>query len=181
MKAINLLLPKINKEHIPPLLKVSLTGALIAGIYGIIHDLITYSISPEYFTRLKFKQFYYADFGYSQRVLAATIGFLAAWWVGFFSGWFLCRYKQIKNECVSIFGFGKLYLIILSCAFIGSVFGYFIGINQTDYSNWGPFCYELGVNDIKSFVTVAWIHNFGYAGGFIGFLLSIIFIKKQRN
>jgi hypothetical protein len=30
---------------------------IIAGLYGIIHDQITYSISPEYFTKFKYRQF----------------------------------------------------------------------------------------------------------------------------
>ena len=66
-------------------------GAVLAGLYGILHDEITYTISPEYFTRLKFYQFDYADFGLPPRVLVAEIGFLATWWVGFFAAWFLAR------------------------------------------------------------------------------------------
>ena len=31
-------------------------GSLTAGIYGIIHDQITFTLSPEYLTRMKFQQ-----------------------------------------------------------------------------------------------------------------------------
>jgi hypothetical protein len=54
-------------------------GSLLAGFYGILHDQVTYSISNEYFTRLKFPQFHYANFGLSHRVFVAEIGFLATW------------------------------------------------------------------------------------------------------
>ena len=55
----------------------AVTGALIAGAYGILHDQITYTISPEYFTKLKFEQFHYANFGLPRRVFVGEVGFLA--------------------------------------------------------------------------------------------------------
>ena len=36
---------------------IILASILIAGIYGILHDQITYTISYEYFTLFKFEQF----------------------------------------------------------------------------------------------------------------------------
>ena len=71
------------------MLGYALMGALIAGLYGVVHDQITYSMSPEYFTRVKFFQFHYADFGLPPRSFVAEIGFLATWWVGLIAGWFL--------------------------------------------------------------------------------------------
>jgi hypothetical protein len=85
------LFPRIAWSDFPPLLAAAVIGGLIAGCYGIAHDQFTYSISPEYFTKLKFKQFHYADFGWGNRAFAATIGFLASWWVGAIIAWFLAR------------------------------------------------------------------------------------------
>ena len=92
------LYPKIRRDHILQILLFSIYGALIAGLYGIVHDQITYSISHEYFTKLKFKQFWYADFGLGDRFYVGTIGFLATWWVGFFVGWYnrLGEWKAIN-------------------------------------------------------------------------------------
>ena len=73
------------------MLGYALVGALFAGIYGMVHDQVTYSICPEYFTRLKFSQFRYANFGLPPRVFVVEIGFLASWWVGLFAGWFIAR------------------------------------------------------------------------------------------
>ena len=42
-------------------------GAVLAGCYGALHDQISYTISPEYFTKVKFEQFRYADFGCGNR------------------------------------------------------------------------------------------------------------------
>jgi predicted ribosomally synthesized peptide with SipW-like signal peptide len=32
------------------MLAIAFVGALVAGTYGVFHDQVTYSISPEYFT-----------------------------------------------------------------------------------------------------------------------------------
>ena len=71
--------------------RMALLGAAIAGPYGALHDQISYIISPEYFTKMKFRQFSYADFGWPDRVFAAEVGFLATSWVGLFGGWFVAR------------------------------------------------------------------------------------------
>jgi len=34
-----------------------LFAILLSGLYGIIHDQISYTVSPEYFTKFKFQQF----------------------------------------------------------------------------------------------------------------------------
>src|SRR5690349_25031334 len=88
---MNLLIPRFRLAWLPAMLGYSVLGALLAGCYGIVHDQITYSISEEYFTRLKVIQFRYADFGFPPRVLVAEIGFLATWWVGFIAALWLAR------------------------------------------------------------------------------------------
>jgi hypothetical protein len=76
---------------------ISLLGAVIAGLYGAVHDQISYSISPEYFTKMKFEQFSYADFGFPPRVCASEVGFLATWWVGLFAGWYVDEEKMHRS------------------------------------------------------------------------------------
>jgi hypothetical protein len=51
---------------------------ILAGIYGILHDQISYSISPEYFTKFKFAQFEFGFMSQNQPRLTASV-------VGFFS------------------------------------------------------------------------------------------------
>ena len=46
------------------MLGIAALGAVLAGCYGALHDQISYTISPEYFTKVKFEQFRYADFGW---------------------------------------------------------------------------------------------------------------------
>ena len=55
---------------------------LAAGVYGIVHDQISYTVSPEYFTKFKFEQFRLVDSPLPDRVKAGIVGFLASWWMG---------------------------------------------------------------------------------------------------
>ena len=73
---MHLVYPKIRLASLTSMLRYAMLGALLAGFYGVLHDQITFSISHEYFTRLKFSQFHYANFGLPPRVFVAEIGFL---------------------------------------------------------------------------------------------------------
>ena len=167
------------------MLGYSLSGALIAGLYGVLHDQITYSISPEYFTRLKFVQFQSTDFGLPPRFFAAEIGFLAAWWVGFIAGWFLARVAvpsfppaEARLRCFQGFA------IILACAFSASIAGFGLGLWRgpgADYSAWQGFVAERGVVDLPRFVRVAYIHNASYLGGLIGLPAALFCLHRLKQ
>ena len=166
------------------MLGYALLGSLVAGFYGVIHDQITYSISPEYFTRLKFAQFRYADFGLPARCFVAEIGFLATWWVGFIAGWFLARmavpkWPPVEARACILRGFG----IILACAITASLLGLGLGLLRgpsADYSNWQEFVTLRGVTELPSFVRVAYIHNASYLGGFIGLIVALVHLRGSK-
>ncbi len=182
---MNLLYPKFRLNLLPAMLRYAVLGALLAGFYGILHDQITYTISPEYFTRLKFAQFHFADFGMPPRVFVGEIGFLATWWVGFIAGWFLALMAvpafppaQARRHC--LYGFGT----ILGCAFAGSMAGFGLGLLQgptADLSAWQGFVVARGVVELPSFVRVAYIHNASYLGGFLGLIVALIHLHRLKQ
>src|SRR4051812_49567055 len=59
-----------------------LLAVAAAGLFGAIHDQISYTVSREYFTRFKFLQFGLLDPEVPERVRAAWVGVLASWWMG---------------------------------------------------------------------------------------------------
>ncbi len=171
------LIPRIACADLPAMIWVSLIGAVVAGGYGIIHDQVTYSISPEFFSKLKFYQFDYADFGFGDRIFAALVGFLATWWAGLFVAWFLARrlipgqsrahaYRQIRS------GFSCVFVTAMSAGLLGYFYGLWRG-PEGDYSAFEEAFYALRIDDTWSFIRVAYIHNASYLGGLLGLIIAL--------
>ena len=177
---MNLFIPNLRRTSLPCMLRLALAGSLVAGCYGILHDQITYSISAEYFTRMKFEQFDYADFGFPPRVFVAEIGFLATWWVGFFAGWFVARVTVPAFPHAVAFRHGVRGLfIVFASAFLAGITGWALGAaHGPDYSSWEDTATTLGIADLPGFVRVAYIHNAGYLGCIIGLIAAIIHLRR---
>jgi len=164
------------------MIRIALTGAAVAGLYGALHDQISYSISPEYFTKMKFYQFSYADFGWPPRVFVSEIGFLATWWVGLFAGWFLARIGlteipiPVQRQAV-VKAFAIVLLVTATCALIGVLLGWVV-TQSSDLNDWNHHQHALGIKDLPSFVIVAYLHLAGYVGALIGCLLAIVYVRR---
>ena len=163
----------------------AIIGSLLAGLYGVIHDQITYSISREYFTNLKFSQFENALFSTSERLNVAIIGFLATHWVGLVCGWFLARWyvpskDNLKDSRQILIGFLKILLCAALFGVMGGILGYIKG-PHADYSAWQNFLQARKVSDQWAFIRVAYIHNGGYLGALVGLIATLIFQKRHRE
>ena len=160
-----------------------LLGIVIASVYGAIHDQISYTISPEYFTEFKFHQFSYADFSLPNRAYASVVGVLATWWVGMITGWFLGRTRFYSDNLETaekdiLIGFGIVFFCAFFAAFLGAVTGYirayYFPVNT--FLGWEN---ELPAKTLKSFIIVGFIHNASYIGGFVGIIYSTMMLKKK--
>jgi len=178
---IEYLIPKFPLKDLPIMIGFSLLGALLAGTYGIIHDQVTYSIGPEYFTNFKFKQFHWADMNLSPRIFVACIGFLATWWIGPIIAWILSR-RLLPNQPRSVACKKILYafVIVFATAVMFGLGGFLPGTIKgpdADYSNWNWAFEDYQIQDKWNFVRVAYIHNAGYLGGVVGLVLSYLLVR----
>lgn len=179
------LIPNINASDWWPMFNIAMIGAAVAAAYGIVHDQFTYSISSEYFTELKFKQFHYTDFGFSNRVYVSFIGVLATWWVGMVIAWFLAR-RLIPNQPRKrahrqiMIGFA----IVFGCGILFGGLGYGYGIwrgPDADYSEWLWATRHYRIENIWAFVRVAYIHNASYLGGLVGLIAALLVLKPESG
>jgi hypothetical protein len=182
--SMNLLYPKITWPQMRSMIGMAGVGALVAGLYGIVHDEVTYTIAPEYFTRLKFAQFAWANFGLPPRLRVAEIGFLATCWVGFFGVWFLARLMVSTRWSADIVRRHIVMgmLLMLAGALCGAVTGglltlEFLAYLGLDYSQMAAEC---GVKDVAAFTHVACIHSGSYLGGLACWALAVILILSVR-
>lgn len=177
------LVPKFPLADLPPMLAVAMLGAILASVYGVLHDQWTYSISPEYFTKLKFPQFAHANLGLGDRFFVATIGILATWWVGLLAAWLLARrliphqprcqaYRQIRR------GFAVIFAFSVAFALLGYVYGLWRG-PEADYTAWTWAARSLQITDLWSFVRVAYIHNASYLGSLTGLIVAMLILRPR--
>ncbi len=180
-KFFNFFIPSAKSADLRRAGLLSLAGAWFAGGFGIIHDQITYTISPEYFTQLKFDQFRAADFGFPRRVFVAEIGFLATWWVGLIAAWFLARMALAKFEAPKWQVF-KAMVIMASVTGMVGVCGYLLGPALFgSRAGWSEALKEMGVTDLRRFYQVAGIHLGSYAGALLGWIAMMIRFSLVRQ
>jgi hypothetical protein len=166
--------------------QIIVLSALIGGLYGILHDQLTYTISPEYYTKFKFYQFELIHTGNeaifrNPRIKVSIVGFLATWWMGLFIGIILGILGFIHTDSSQMFRTTmKALLVTMAVAFatglIGLAYGKFY-LTKTGVD------WLLPQNLIHkgNFIAVGSMHNFSYAGGLAGLLTGIIYSIRQRK
>ena len=154
---------------------------LLSGLYGTIHDQVTYTISPEYFTKLKCQKFGIdpSRLGGHRRSVA-LIGFLASWWMGIFIGIMLgltgLIFRHHKTMRKVIMNGIKVTLVTtILFGFIGYLWGRFYLVEK-GVEGWLPD----NIVDKDHFIIVGSIHNFSYLGGIAGIFLAIIYMVRRR-
>ena len=185
MTILRHIIPNIRSKDFGQILKIAFLGGLIGGLYGMAHDQLTYSISHEYFTKVKFLQFHYADLGLGPRVFASTTGFIATFWLGFAAAWFFGRKWIPKHPRkiafqMAIKGFKWIILSGMVFALMGYLYSLSRG-NDADFTVWEWVFEDYQIENRWAFVCVAYIHNPGYLGALVGFLLAIFKIHPVRR
>lgn len=164
---------------------ILLASIAIASCFGILHDQVTYTISPEYYTRFKFIMFRLTEEGVplqmNHRLGAILIGIKATWWVGMIIGLFYAfMLIRIKREHLIRELYFKTIAITFFITIICSVIGYFYG--RFYLINTGVDWYlPQNLQDINSFICVGSIHNASYLGGLLGLLTGTLFITIQKG
>jgi hypothetical protein len=182
---MNLFYPRFTFRQFRWMLLFGLVGAVIAGCYGIVHDQITYTIGPEYFTRFKFDQFFYLSRDQPLRLLVAEIGFIAASPVGLFAGWFLAR-LTVPHEpprTAAKHTFQGVLIIVVTALLFACVAGFITptDIDDPAMEDWKFMLSSFRVHDTAAWLRVGNIHNASYLGGLVGLIAAIVFVYRKRG
>jgi hypothetical protein len=171
-------------------LLIVLVAIVIACLYGVGHDQVTYTISPEYYTKFKFIQFDLADSIAAQhmtqpRSAVVFVGVKATWWLGLYLGVIIAGFSLFFRNRDTMFASAMQSLgIILLVAIISGVIGGFYGRDVLAKRGAGSGAWVPGnVVHRVDFITVGAIHNFSYLGAAVGLAAAIVFlvIKNSRR
>lgn len=168
----------MGKVALLPVLLVA--ACLTAGLYGALHNQISYSVSPDYFHAFKFHQFGIPE-QLRGRVGASIVGWHASWWMGLFIGvpvllvgLILPGWKVYLSRCLIAFAVvaGTALLVglgALACAYVT--------ISEATLPG---YWYPEQVADKVAFARAGTMHNFSYLGGFLGIVTGSLYLIVER-
>jgi hypothetical protein len=177
-----LLYPRLNLRQAGLMLAFAAVGAVIAGAYGVVHDQVTFTVGPEYFTKFKFEQFGYGGVEQSSvRWTVAKIGFQATWWVGFFAGWFMGR-VTIPRVAMERAVRWSMWAVVgmMVCALVFAAVGYGMAPQSVDdprVESWARMWRNWGIDDVPAFMQVGYVHNASYLGGLVALVAGLIVLR----
>lgn len=163
---------------------IIILAIFVAGLYGIVHNQISYTVAPEYFTRFKFRQFGFVDTPLPERVRASMVGFLASWWMGIPIGLLVGAAGFIHRNWremfrVSLWSFLVVVGFTLLFGLCGLLYGYFqtAHINVADYQGW---YIPENVTNLRRFLCAGYMHNSSYLGGVLAIPVAWVFHVVMR-
>lgn len=168
---------------------ILISACILSGIYGILHDQLTYTISPEYYTKFKFYQFG-LKYGGSEaifpnpRVMVSIIGFNATWWVGVPIGIILGLVGLIHEDWRLMVryvsgGFLITMLVALIAGLSGLVYG-FVVLADRPRASFTHWYIPENVVHFENFISVGSMHNMSYAGGMMGMVFGGAYVVWMR-
>lgn len=175
-----------NLKKILTLILIIGLAPIIGGLYGILHDQLTYTISPEYYTKFKFYQFGLMDIGNeaifpNPRIEVSGVGFMATWWMGLPIGLILGLVGLVHKDNK------QMFRATLKAIFVTVIVAFATGLIGLAYGK--LYLADIGVDwwlpdnliDTKNFIAVGSMHNFSYLGGLTGLIAGTIYSIKQKR
>jgi hypothetical protein len=156
-----------------------LISPVIAGLYGILVDEISYVLDSEFYTKFRFRQLPFPEKGGIWEV--AVMGWNNSWRLGFLVGLPLSIIGLFHRDEVRMRHYvSKSFLITL----ITTIISGFIGILSARYiltekvSGW---TLPDGLSDPSSFMVIETFNNFNSMGATVGMLLAILWQLRQKR
>ena len=157
-------------------------AAVAAGLFGALHNQLSYSVGPDYFHGFKFAQFGINPERHN-RLGAALVGWRASWWMGPLVGLpaFALGLAMLGNPrrylAAGIGAIAAVLVITLFCAMAGLAVGLTLG--------GAGFVADMpvpeGVADRTGFVRAGLMHDASYIGGAIGALVALYLMVAARR
>jgi hypothetical protein len=170
----------VTQKKVGILILTVLITPVLAGIYGIVHDELMYSISPEYFTKYKFPKFG-IDPNFSDRSALLLSGWVSTWWAGLVIGIVLGSVGLMHRTPRMMKIIGESIMLAFVIVFIVELIGLAFGGLFLPASYVGDIILPDPLNNRKDFMAVATMHSFSHVGGIVGLAAGILYQIRQRR
>lgn len=166
----------------PTFFVLLLLAAIAAALFGALHNQLSYTVGPSYFTAFKFGQFNIGE-ALPYRLGAAIVGVQASWWMGPLIGLPAFLYGLITVPTTRSYfaaGLGGISLVILLATF-GALAGLLGGLVA---DNTGLMDQMITFPDgptRQDLLRAGFMHDASYIAGALGFLVAFIPMRRARQ
>lgn len=158
-----------------------IAACVVAGLYGALHNQISYTVSPDYFFAFKFRQFAIPE-GLQNRVGASIVGWHASWWMGLFIGLPVLSIALIMPDWKTYLSYGLLsFAVVAVTALVVGLGGLVYACLAIPEAAMADYWCPAGVADRAAFVRAGVMHDCSYLGGGIGIITAAVFLVLARN
>lgn len=162
-------------------IRSTFAAMLLAAMFGAVHDQISYSVSPEYFTLLKFQQFHLQSLELPVRIKASLVGVLATFWLGIPLGVVLAlttaRWYGDKAQAA----FWRLVPWLMVGTLAGALLGLGYGYWQTnDLTAFAHKRLPHGLVDVRAYITVGIMHKAAYLSAGVVACFGVVALYWRR-
>lgn len=157
-------------------------AGLAAALFGALHNQLSYSVGPTYFTELKFEQFGISD-AMAERVGAALVGVLASWWMGPLIGLPAFVYGLVTVPSARSYlaaGMGGIFIVILLATFgaLAGLLGGLFADNSGMIDAWMTFPEGPTRSDL---LRAGFMHDASYLAGALGGIAAFFPMRRARQ
>ena len=165
----------------PTLVVLVASAAAAAAIFGALHNQLSYSVGPSYFTELKFQQFNISD-TLPTRIGAALVGVQASWWMGVLVGvpafvYGLFAVPDPRSYLATGLGAIGLVFVLSTFAALAGLLGGLIADSSGILD--GRLAIPAGP-DRSDFIRAGFMHDASYLAGGLGVLLAFWPMRRAR-
>jgi hypothetical protein len=176
------ILPVTRFGKLPVLIGLLGLAALAAAVFGALHNQLSYSVGPTYFSGLKFQQFAIpADT--APRIGAALVGVRASWWMGPLVAVpaFLYGFLAVpRTETYFAAGVGAIGLVVV-LATLAALAGLVGGLIAEATGLLDPYLTPPPGPSRADFYRAGFMHDAAYAAGGVGLLLAFWPMRRARR
>lgn len=159
-----------------------LAAMVCAGIFGALHNQLSFSVGSSYFYDVKFAQFGINP-DLPARIGAAQVGWMASWWMGLGMGlpaFILGYFRTARGKALLAHGLSVIGLAMITAflgAFCGLAYAFITDINALVANLPNPDAFS----NPEGFVRAAMMHNGSYFGGMLGAVVAVISMWRRTS